>query len=84
MWINVYASKPQNALTLIVQYHVDGSLIRRRLAYLEQYANNTVEFTFEQGLSNTDVYPGKDHHPSQLKDPWSLFVRLSIALCACY
>jgi hypothetical protein len=50
---------------------VGGKLIRKRLAYLEQdTTNNTVTFTFEDGIHNLDVYPGKnlplDHHEYRL------------------
>ena len=42
--------------------HAGGSsLIRKRLAYLDQYtSNNTVVFTFENAVSNEDVFPGKN------------------------
>ena len=37
-----------------------GTLTRKRLAFLEQdVSNGSVQFTFEEGISNEDVYPGE-------------------------
>ena len=42
-------------------HFTEGQLIRKRLAYLDQdTVNNTVEFTFERGVTNKAVYPGRN------------------------
>lgn len=48
-------------LLLLFTNYAGGTLIRKRLAYLEQNTtNNTVTFMFEDGIHNSDVYPGKN------------------------
>ena len=42
-------------------HFTEGKLVRKRLAYLDQdRINNTVKFTFEQGVTNKAVYSGRN------------------------
>lgn len=47
---------------VVTELHfTEGKLVRKRLAYLDQdTVNNTVKFTFEQGVTNEAVYPGRN------------------------